>query len=152
MLNIISHPQGLGRHLFGSFGGMPSFAARSLINDDGHCSDSKVSPQHCCLTPLAPVLWDGLGAWEVPDRRSRTPRALGLLPALHRASHPWLRPYLLVTSVQTGADGPASSRFSRRATEKQTTLLGWEDMESTLYISFLGKVQSGEIPGFLGRK
>jgi hypothetical protein len=34
MLNIISHPQGLERHLFCSFGGVPGFAERSLINDD----------------------------------------------------------------------------------------------------------------------
>lgn len=92
-------------------------------------------------------------AWEVPDRRFITPWALGLLPDSAQGFPP------LAETVPPGDFRPDRSRWPRQLTlqqmgqrVEQTTLLGGEDTESTLYISFLGKVCSGGIPGFLGRE
>lgn len=92
--------------------------------------------------------------WEVPDRRFLTLRPSVGLQLLHMASHSWLRPYLLVNSAQTGADGmPLHASVHGPASKSDhPSQLSRYGFNSLFFLPSLGNTCFGGIPGLLGRK
>lgn len=117
MLNITSHPQGLGRHLFCSFGEVPSFAERSLINDDGITVRCEVSPKWGCLKPFGSCFRRWPGGLGGPGQKVHNTESLRLLPAsayafpaLGRDSNSWwiqTRQEQMADLENALVDGPA---------------------------------------------
>lgn len=148
MLNIISHPWGLGRHLFCSFGGVPSFAERSLINDDGIAVRCEVSPKWGCLNPFGSCFRRWPGGLGGPGQKVHNTESLCLLPASAHAfpalgcdrNSWWIqtRQEQMADLEHASVDGPAG----RPQRAHLPTLLSWEDTESTPY-SLLGNMHFG---------